>query len=98
MFGTVKGLFGLRKVRYRGLKKNLAKLWMRFAATNPLKYARTGYPDWKPAVRGRGMRVRIPGMRVKRGMFMPGRHPFRIKTGQLPAFDENFYTRQRFRL
>jgi hypothetical protein len=28
MFGIVKGLFGFRKARYRGIKKNLAKLNM----------------------------------------------------------------------
>jgi IS5 family transposase len=50
MFGTVKGIFGFRKVRYRGLKKNLAKLWMLFASANLLKYAWAGCPDWKPAV------------------------------------------------
>jgi IS5 family transposase len=50
MFGTVKGLFGFRKVGYRGLKKNLAKLRMLFASANLLKYARAGCPDWKPAV------------------------------------------------
>jgi IS5 family transposase len=41
IFGTVKGLFGFRKARYRGLKKNLANL---------LKYAWAGCPGWKPAV------------------------------------------------
>jgi IS5 family transposase len=50
MFGRVKGLFGFRKVRYRGLKKNLAKLWMLFVSANLLKYAWAGCPDWKPAV------------------------------------------------
>jgi IS5 family transposase len=50
MFGIVKGLFGFRKVRYRDLKKNLAKLQMLFASANLLKYAWAGCPDWKPAV------------------------------------------------
>jgi hypothetical protein len=42
MFGIVKGLFGFRKVGYRGLKKNLAKLQMLFASANLLKYAWAG--------------------------------------------------------
>jgi IS5 family transposase len=50
MFGIVKGLFEFRKVGYRGLKKNLAKLWMLFASANLVKYAWAGCPDWKPAV------------------------------------------------
>jgi IS5 family transposase len=45
MFGTVKGMFGFHKVRYRGLKKNLAKLRMLFASANLLKYAWAGCPD-----------------------------------------------------
>jgi IS5 family transposase len=32
MFGIMKGIFGFRKVRYCGLKKNLAKLQMIFAS------------------------------------------------------------------
>jgi IS5 family transposase len=50
MFGIVKGLFGFRKTGYRGLNKNLAKLWMLFASANLVKYAWAGCPDWKPAV------------------------------------------------
>jgi IS5 family transposase len=49
MFGIEKGLFGFRKVRYRGLKKNLAKLRMLFAGANLLKYAWVGCPDRNPA-------------------------------------------------
>jgi IS5 family transposase len=47
MFGIIKGLYGFRKVRYRGLKKNLGKLQMLFASANLLKYAWAGCPDWK---------------------------------------------------
>jgi IS5 family transposase len=50
MFWIVKGLFGFRKVGYRGLKKNLTKLRMLFAGANMWKYAWAGCPDWKPAV------------------------------------------------
>jgi hypothetical protein len=56
MFGIVKGLFGFCKVRYRGLKKNLAKLRMLFASANLLKYA---WPDVRTGNRlseeGRGV-------------------------------------------
>jgi IS5 family transposase len=45
MFGTVKGRFGFRKMGYRRLKKNLAKLRMLFAGANLLKYAWAGCPD-----------------------------------------------------
>jgi hypothetical protein len=71
MFGTVKGLFGFRKAGYRGLKKNLAKLWMLFAGANLLKYAWAGCPDWKPAVRGRERRGRSPGCGRKGRIYAP---------------------------
>jgi IS5 family transposase len=50
MFGIMKGIFRFRKARYRGLKKNLAKLQMIFASANLLKYGWAGCPEWKTAV------------------------------------------------
>jgi IS5 family transposase len=50
MFGIMKGIFGFRKVRYRGLKKNLAKPRMIFASANLLKYGWAGSPEWKTAL------------------------------------------------
>ena len=38
VFGMVKGKFGYRKAAYRGLKKNLARLYMLFCSANLLRW------------------------------------------------------------
>jgi IS5 family transposase len=47
MFRIAKGLFRFRKVRYRGIKKNRAKLYMLFASANLVKYMWAGCSCWK---------------------------------------------------
>lgn len=49
MFGKIKGIYGFRKERYRGLKKNMGKLQVLFASANLLKYVWAGCPDWGAA-------------------------------------------------
>jgi IS5 family transposase len=41
VFAVIKGNFGYRKAAYRGLKKNMARLYMLFCGANPLRWSRS---------------------------------------------------------